>query len=71
MCTYEAHALKEVRLYPIDIGFGRPIPQRGRPVLAQGQVAHDILTWLQDVSRPLAPGLLSMGRWVSSDRRRT
>jgi poly-gamma-glutamate synthesis protein (capsule biosynthesis protein) len=34
------------------MGFGRPIPQRGRPLLAQGQVAHDILTWLQHVSEP-------------------
>ena len=52
VCHYEARALKEVRLYPIDMGFGRPIPQRGRPLLAQGQVAHDILTWLQHVSEP-------------------
>jgi poly-gamma-glutamate synthesis protein (capsule biosynthesis protein) len=52
VCHYEARALKEVRLYPIDMGFGRPIPQRGRPVLAQGQVAHDILSWLQEVSEP-------------------
>ncbi len=34
------------------MGFGRPIPQRGRPVLAEGQVAHDILTWLQTMSEP-------------------
>ncbi|MCZ6873134.1 MAG: CapA family protein, partial [bacterium] len=52
VCHYEARALKAVKLYPIDMGFGRPIPQRGRPVLAQGQVAHDILTWLQQVSEP-------------------
>ena len=52
VCHYRAGVLKEVRLYPIDMGFGRPISQRGRPVLAQGQVAHDILTWLQQVSAP-------------------
>lgn len=52
VCTYEAHALKEVTLYPIDLGFGRPIPQRGRPLLAQGQVARDILRWLQELSEP-------------------
>jgi 3-hydroxyacyl-CoA dehydrogenase len=34
VCTYEGNALKEITLYPIDMGFGRPIPQRGRPVLA-------------------------------------
>jgi Bacterial capsule synthesis protein PGA_cap len=52
VCHYEAKKLKEVRLYPIDIGFGRPIPQRGRPVLAQGRVAGEILEWLQHVSEP-------------------
>ena len=52
VCHYEAKDLKEVKLYPIDMGFGRPIPQRGRPVLAQGQGAHEILQWLQQVSEP-------------------
>ncbi len=53
VCQYEAKELKEVKLYPIDIGFGRPIPQRGRPVLAQGHVADDILQWLKHLSEPL------------------
>ena len=52
VCNYESGDLKEVLLYPIDIGFGLPIPQRGRPVMAQGQVAQDILKWLQKVSEP-------------------
>lgn len=43
---------KEVRLHSIDLGVGRPIPQRGRPVLAEGEVAQTVLTWLQEVSRP-------------------
>jgi poly-gamma-glutamate synthesis protein (capsule biosynthesis protein) len=52
VCQYEGKTLKEVRLHPIDMGFGRPIPQRGRPLLAQGQVAHETLEWLQHVSEP-------------------
>jgi poly-gamma-glutamate capsule biosynthesis protein CapA/YwtB (metallophosphatase superfamily) len=52
VCTYEANALKEITLYPIDMGFGRPIPQRGRPVLAQGLEARETLQWLQEVSQP-------------------
>ena len=39
-------------LYPIEMGHGLPIPQRGRPVLSQGTMAREILTWLQEVSRP-------------------
>jgi poly-gamma-glutamate capsule biosynthesis protein CapA/YwtB (metallophosphatase superfamily) len=53
VCHYEGKTLKEVKLYPIDMGFGRPIPQRGRPLLAQGRVAQETLEWLQHVSAPL------------------
>jgi poly-gamma-glutamate synthesis protein (capsule biosynthesis protein) len=52
VCSYKARTLEEVRLYPVDLGFGRPIPQRGRPVLASGAVAQDILGWLREVSKP-------------------
>ena len=52
VCDYAAGDLKEVRLYPIDMGFGRPIAQRGRPVLAEGPIAQQTLKWLQDVSKP-------------------
>jgi poly-gamma-glutamate synthesis protein (capsule biosynthesis protein) len=61
VCTYEAHALKEVTLYPIDLGFGRPIPQRGRPLLAQGRVAQDILRWLQELSAPFGTDINIVG----------
>jgi poly-gamma-glutamate synthesis protein (capsule biosynthesis protein) len=51
-CNYAGGELKEVLLHPIDMGFGRPIPQRGRPVLADGPAAQQTLKWLQDVSEP-------------------
>ena len=52
VCNYAGGELREIVLYPIDMGFGRPIPQRGRPVLAEGPVAQETLRWLQDVSKP-------------------
>lgn len=52
VCDYKGGDLKEVRLYPIDLGHGKPIPQRGRPVLARGNVAREILEWLQQTSEP-------------------
>ena len=52
VCNYAGGELREVLLYPIDMGFGRPIGQRGRPVLSEGPVARETLTWLRDVSRP-------------------
>jgi len=52
VCNYASGQLKEVELHPIDMGYGRPIPQRGRPVLADGDMAQNILKWLQKVSEP-------------------
>ncbi|MCZ6636985.1 MAG: CapA family protein [Alphaproteobacteria bacterium] len=51
-CRFENNELKEVWLHPVDLGFGRPIGQRGRPVLAEGEVAEEVLSWLQRVSEP-------------------
>jgi poly-gamma-glutamate synthesis protein (capsule biosynthesis protein) len=51
-CRYVDGALNEVWLHPVDLGFGRPIGQRGRPVLAEGDVAEEVLSWLQRVSKP-------------------
>ena len=43
VCDSPTTKLKEIRVYPIDQGFGRPRPQRGRPVLAEGEVASRVL----------------------------
>ncbi len=52
VCRYDQGKLKDVTIYPIDLGFGQPMSQRGRPVLAEHKVAQDVLKWLQDVSSP-------------------
>ncbi|MBI2873326.1 MAG: CapA family protein [Chloroflexi bacterium] len=44
--------LAEVRLIPVDLGFGRPRPQRGRPVLAEGEVARQALEQITRLSEP-------------------
>ena len=41
----------EIRLYPIDQGFGRRLPQRGRPMLAQGAVAKRVLARMAKISK--------------------
>jgi poly-gamma-glutamate synthesis protein (capsule biosynthesis protein) len=43
VCDFRKRTLKEIKIYPIDQGFGRPRPQRGRPVLAEGEVAHRVI----------------------------
>ncbi|MQF70151.1 CapA family protein, partial [SAR202 cluster bacterium AD-804-J14_MRT_500m] len=52
VCNFRNGLLKEVLLYPIDMGFQKPIGQRGRPVLAQESKAESILRWLDKLSRP-------------------
>jgi poly-gamma-glutamate synthesis protein (capsule biosynthesis protein) len=52
VCNYAAGNLKEIVLHPIDMGHGRPISQRGRPILSEGPMAQRTLKWLQEVSRP-------------------
>ena len=50
VCRFHKRALSEVRLYPIDLGHGRPRAQRGRPMLADAKIADDILDRLQRLS---------------------
>lgn len=47
---YRKGALAEVRVHPIDQGFGRPRAMRGRPMLAEGKVAARVLKRVQDIS---------------------
>ena len=49
---FAAGDLKEITLYPIDLGFKRPRSQRGRPLLAHGEVAQEVLALFRRLSRP-------------------
>ncbi len=39
-CHYRGGKLAEIRIHPVDQGFGRPRGQRGRPVLATGRACR-------------------------------
>ena len=43
--------LKEIKIFPIDQGFGRARPQRGRPLLAEGEVASRVIERVTRLSR--------------------
>jgi poly-gamma-glutamate capsule biosynthesis protein CapA/YwtB (metallophosphatase superfamily) len=43
--------LSAVRLVPIDLGFGRSRPQRGRPVLARGDAARNAIARITELSK--------------------
>lgn len=49
---YDRGVLTQVKLYPVDLGFDRPLSKVGVPVLADDQLSRDILEHLQRVSAP-------------------
>lgn len=51
VCEFKGGGLAGVRLYPVDLGHGRSCAQRGRPVVARGEVAAAILARVQRLSR--------------------
>jgi poly-gamma-glutamate synthesis protein (capsule biosynthesis protein) len=52
LVRYEEGELASVELHPITLGFGLPRPQRGRPLLATGDLARKIIADLQEYSEP-------------------
>jgi poly-gamma-glutamate synthesis protein (capsule biosynthesis protein) len=51
VCKFVKNKLKEIHIHPIDQGFGRPRPQRGRPLLAEGEVAQRVIDRVTRLSR--------------------
>jgi Bacterial capsule synthesis protein PGA_cap len=51
VCEFAAGKLKEIKIHPIDQGFGRSRPQRGRPVLAEGDVAKRVIERVARLSK--------------------
>ena len=52
LCRFEKRTLKQIDIYPVDLGFGQPRSQRGRPMLAVGELAKSILDRVARVSAP-------------------
>ncbi len=53
-CEWEKKQIKEIRLYPIDLGGGLPRSVNGRPILAPegSEVNQRVLRRFQDMSAP-------------------
>ena len=49
-CIYAGGSLKEIRIYPLDLGDGTPRSQRGRPMLADEQPGRETLGRLSSLS---------------------
>ena len=46
----QSRNLAELRVYPTDLGFGKPRSQRGRPMLAGGEMANRVISRVADMS---------------------
>ena len=55
VCNYAGGDLREVILYPIDMGFGRPIPQRAAPFLPKNPLHGRRLRGCRKSPNPSAP----------------
>jgi poly-gamma-glutamate synthesis protein (capsule biosynthesis protein) len=51
VCRFNEKKLREIKIVPIDQGFGRPRPQRGRPLLAEGEAANRVIERVTRLSR--------------------
>ncbi|HLG69361.1 MAG TPA: CapA family protein, partial [Chloroflexota bacterium] len=50
VCDFAGDELTEIRVYPLELGFGKPRSQRGRPMLASPEAADRILSRLAALS---------------------
>jgi len=51
VCDFQRNDVKEIRLYPLELGFGLPRSQRGRPLLASGEAAERVIGRVAELSR--------------------
>jgi poly-gamma-glutamate capsule biosynthesis protein CapA/YwtB (metallophosphatase superfamily) len=52
VCKYQGRELDRIELYPLTLGFGNPRTTRGRPHLASGSVAQEIIQRMVNLSAP-------------------
>jgi poly-gamma-glutamate capsule biosynthesis protein CapA/YwtB (metallophosphatase superfamily) len=50
--TFRNRELAELALYPIDLGYGKPVQVRGRPLLAGRELGEKIIDDLKRISEP-------------------
>jgi poly-gamma-glutamate capsule biosynthesis protein CapA/YwtB (metallophosphatase superfamily) len=51
VCRFQNNSLSDIKVFPIDQGYGRPRPQRGRPLLAEGDVVNRVIERVARLSR--------------------
>ena len=57
LCRFDYRKLSEIEIHPIEMGFGRPRSQRGRPMLADDREGKAILDRIARLSRDLGTNI--------------
>jgi poly-gamma-glutamate synthesis protein (capsule biosynthesis protein) len=57
LCRFDNRQLREIEIHPIEMGFGRPRSQRGRPMLADAQDGKAIMQRIIRLSKDLGTNI--------------
>jgi poly-gamma-glutamate synthesis protein (capsule biosynthesis protein) len=58
VARFDQEKLSEIRLYPVDLGYGMVLTESGTPRMATPEVGKEILTRLQKISEPYGTRIL-------------
>lgn len=56
-CQFVKRRMSQITLHPIDLGYGKPRGQRGRPMLAGSDTSKKILERMQRLSKPFGTSI--------------
>ncbi|MDA1227466.1 MAG: hypothetical protein BZY79_02715 [SAR202 cluster bacterium Casp-Chloro-G4] len=56
-CEFRKRRMHQITLHPIDLGYGKPRGQRGRPMLAGPDIAKKVLERMQRLSKPFGTAI--------------
>ncbi len=57
ICDFAGERIKEIRLHPLELGAGQPRARRGRPLMAEGEVAERIIGRIASLSAKYGTGV--------------
>jgi poly-gamma-glutamate synthesis protein (capsule biosynthesis protein) len=58
-CIFKDHRPVRIILHPIEEGFGQPRPQRGRPMIVDGELGEEIIDRVRTLSAPFGTTIAS------------
>ena len=69
--VFQGHKVVEIKLYPVDMGFGLPRPQQGTPRLAEPAMARKIIDRMAKMSEQYGTSITfknGLGIWSETGK---